>query len=52
VRELVGWTFLYPNACAPEPQEISDELTDAELDRTFSTNVYAYSGSRAPLSST
>ena len=37
---------------APARKESLDELTGRRVERTFSTNVYAISGSRAPPSST
>jgi NAD(P)-dependent dehydrogenase (short-subunit alcohol dehydrogenase family) len=42
VRDLGGLDILVSNAAHQRRKESLDELTDAELERTFSTNVYAY----------
>jgi NAD(P)-dependent dehydrogenase (short-subunit alcohol dehydrogenase family) len=42
VRDLGGLDILVSNAAHQQRKESLDELTDAELERTFSTNVYAY----------
>ncbi len=42
VRELGGLDILVSNAAHQSRKQSLDELTDAELERTFSTNVYAY----------
>jgi NAD(P)-dependent dehydrogenase (short-subunit alcohol dehydrogenase family) len=42
VRYLGGLDILVSNAAHQSRKESLDELTDAELDRTFKTNVYAY----------
>ncbi|HEX9277649.1 MAG TPA: SDR family oxidoreductase [Casimicrobiaceae bacterium] len=42
VRDLGGLDILVSNAAHQCRKESLDELTDAELDRTFRTNVYAY----------
>jgi NAD(P)-dependent dehydrogenase (short-subunit alcohol dehydrogenase family) len=42
VRSLGGLDILVSNAAHQRRKESLDELTDAELDRTFRTNVYAY----------
>ena len=42
VRGLGGLDILVSNAAQQSRKETLDELTDADLDRTFRTNVYAY----------
>ena len=42
VRGLGGLDILVSNAAQQSRKESLDELTDADLDRTFRTNVYAY----------
>jgi NAD(P)-dependent dehydrogenase (short-subunit alcohol dehydrogenase family) len=42
VRELGGLDILVSNAAHQNRKEDLEDLTDEELDRTFSTNVYAY----------
>ena len=42
VRGLGGLDILVSNAARQSRKESLDELSDAELDRTFRTNVYAY----------
>jgi NAD(P)-dependent dehydrogenase (short-subunit alcohol dehydrogenase family) len=42
VRDLGGLDILVSNAAHQSRKKSLDELTDAELDRTFRTNVYAY----------
>jgi len=42
VRDLGGLDILVSNAAQQQRKESLDELTDAELERTFNTNVYAY----------
>src|SRR5437762_6064312 len=42
VRGLGGLDILVSNAAQQSRKKTLDELTDADLDRTFRTNVYAY----------